>query len=228
VVAVDLAGHGESGRGREFWTIAAFGEDVAAVVEKLGLSRTILVGHSMGGDVILEAARRLPGRVEGLVWVDAYRQLGIPREPEQVRELLAPFRADFVPATRAFVRGMFPPGADPSLVERVTADMSSAPPEIAVAALESAMGYDREVVATVRELGLPLVAVNADDRPTDVESLTRHGVDVVLVPGTGHFPMLEDPGRFNGILRQVIERGSGRASRGRPRAFPGRAGGSMA
>ena len=29
-------------------------------------------GHSMGGDVILDAARLLPGRVSGLVWIDVY------------------------------------------------------------------------------------------------------------------------------------------------------------
>lgn len=95
VVAVDLGGHGESGLGREAWTIGAFGEDVAAVVEKLGLERIILIGHSMGGDVIVEAARRLPGRVEGLVWIDTYKQLGTSRTPEQVQALMAPFRADF-------------------------------------------------------------------------------------------------------------------------------------
>ena len=52
VVAIDLAGHGESGLGRQAWTIEAFGADVEAVVEKLGLKRVILIGHSMRGDVI--------------------------------------------------------------------------------------------------------------------------------------------------------------------------------
>jgi pimeloyl-ACP methyl ester carboxylesterase len=50
-VAVDLAGHGESGVGRRAWTMAAFGEDIVAVVEQLGLGEVVLIGHSMGGDV---------------------------------------------------------------------------------------------------------------------------------------------------------------------------------
>ncbi len=41
--------------------------DVAAVVEKLGLNETVLIGHSMGGDVIVEAARLMTDRVRGLV-----------------------------------------------------------------------------------------------------------------------------------------------------------------
>jgi pimeloyl-ACP methyl ester carboxylesterase len=52
VVTVDLAGHGESECGREAWSIAAFGYDVALVVALNGLEDVVLVGHSMGGDVI--------------------------------------------------------------------------------------------------------------------------------------------------------------------------------
>src|SRR5512141_3449247 len=51
VVAVDLAGHGESGATRKDWSIAAFGADVGAVVDELGLESVVLIGHSMGGDV---------------------------------------------------------------------------------------------------------------------------------------------------------------------------------
>ena len=75
LVLVDLAGHGESGMGRKDYTMSAFGADVAAVVDSLGLKNVVLVGHSMGGDVIVEAAKKLPGRVVGLVWVDEYKSL---------------------------------------------------------------------------------------------------------------------------------------------------------
>lgn len=192
VVAVDLAGHGESGLGRKTQTMAAFGGDVAAVVEKLGLEHIILIGHSMGGDVIVEAARRLPGRVAGLVWIDTYKQLGTPRTPEQIQALMAPFRADFVETTRTFVRGMFPPSADRALVERVAADMSAAPPAVAIGALESAISFGREMPRALQELKLPVVAINPDNKPTDVESMERHGVQVVLMSGVGHF--LDDGG----------------------------------
>jgi pimeloyl-ACP methyl ester carboxylesterase len=206
VVAVDLAGHGESGLGRETQTMGAFGGDVAAVVEQLGLERIILIGHSMGGDVIVEAARRLPGRVAGLVWVDAYKQLGTPRTPEQLQAFMAPLRANFVEATRAFVRGMFPPSSDRSLVERVAADMSAAPPAVALGAAESAMSFDREIPRALQKLNLPVVAINPDYAPTDIASLERYGVEVVIMSGVGHFLMMEDPKRFNRHLRTVIDK----------------------
>lgn len=205
VITVDLAGHGESGTGREGWTMESFGGDVAAVVEELDLERVVLVGHSMGGDVITEAARRMQDRVGGLVWVDTYRELGSAMTDEQARQMLAPFRDDFAGTTRGFVRGMFPAGADSSLVERVVADMAAAPPEVAVEALGAAMAYGGEVTRTLRELDLPVVAINPAEPATDLESMEAFGVNVVTVPDVGHFVMMEDPEGFNRRLTEVVE-----------------------
>ena len=88
---------------------------------------------------------------------------------------------------------MFPPTADPALVEWVAEDMASAPPEIALDALVYALGNDGPVLDALDRLTVPVVAINPDDEPTDVESLGRHGVRTVIVHGAGHFPMLEDP-----------------------------------
>jgi pimeloyl-ACP methyl ester carboxylesterase len=206
VVAVDLAGHGESGFGRKDWTVAAFGGDVAAVVKQLDLRRVVLVGHSMGGDVIAEAARQLPGRVVGLVWVDAYRDLGSPRTPEQVQARVARFRTNFVDSTRAFVRGMFLPTSDHALVDWVANDMSSAPADVALNAMEHAFAYGGEMPRTLEALKLPVIAINPDNGPTDTSSMHRYGVEVVMMPGVGHFPMMEDPPRFNALLESAIAR----------------------
>jgi pimeloyl-ACP methyl ester carboxylesterase len=48
-------------------------------------------------------------------------------------------------------------------------------------------------------------AINPDYRPTDIEALRKHGVATVLMPGVGHFPMMEDPVTFNRLLGEVIE-----------------------
>jgi pimeloyl-ACP methyl ester carboxylesterase len=205
VVAVDLAGHGESGVGRRTWTMAAFGEDVVAVVEQLGLGEVVLIGHSMGGDVIVEAALRLGDRVAGLVWVDTYSTLGDPQTDEALEAFAAPFREDFPSAARALVRRLFTADADAELVEWVAADMSAAPPEIALDALRHAVGNEPGILAGLRELTAPMVAINPDARPTDTEALRRHGVKTISVSGVGHFLMLEDPDRFNRVLGEVIE-----------------------
>ena len=206
VVAIDLAGHGESGAGRAAWTMRAFGDDVVAVVEQLRLRDVVLIGHSMGGDVVVAAGLRLRDRLAGLVWVDVYGTLGEPhRTPQQTEETIAPFREDFVRATQSFVRERLMPSADADLVDWVAADMSSAPPEIALDALRHAITNDDAILAGLRELATPLVALNPDHRPTDVEALRRHGVRTKLLSGVEHFPMLEDPETFNRVLAETVE-----------------------
>jgi pimeloyl-ACP methyl ester carboxylesterase len=84
LVTIDLAGHGASGRDRTRWNMPSFGRDVTAVVEQLGLEQVVLIGHSMGGLVIVEAARRLPSAVIGLVGVDTWRNVEQIRTPGQI------------------------------------------------------------------------------------------------------------------------------------------------
>lgn len=205
VVTLDLAGHGESGRARKAWTVEAFGEDVRAVVEALGLDRVVLVGHSMGGPVILEAARRLPGRVVGLVPVDTLQNVEDKTPPDQVAAFLAPFRTDYKASAEGFIRKyMFVPGSPPALIERIVAKTTEAPAAIAEACLESTFGYD--AAPAFEAAAGPIRAINGDRFPTDREANRRHApqFDLVLMKGVGHYLMLEDPDRFDPLLARVV------------------------
>jgi pimeloyl-ACP methyl ester carboxylesterase len=206
VVAVDLAGHGDSSADREAWTLPAFGSDIAAVVDDLALGEVILVGHSMGADAVLQASVLLKPRVRGLVWVDQYRQLSRFMDEATVRERLKPFRADFGPTTRAFVRGLFTPNADPLLVRRVSSSMAHARPAVALALLEATWNHGRSVPALLAQVRIPVVSINSGLPPTDTDSMRQHGVDVVVLPEAGHFPMLERPAEFNACLKKVVRR----------------------
>jgi len=101
---------------------------------------------------------------------------------------------------------MFVPSSDPALVEKVALAMSSAPPSVAVPSLESAFGYSREMPRTLEKLKLRVIAINPDNAPTDEASLNHYGVQVILMPGVGHFLMMEDPQRFNGLLNSAISK----------------------
>lgn len=203
VVRLDLAGHGASGKERALWTMPAFGEDVVAVVEQLGLEQAVLIGHSMGGSVIVEAARRIPASVIGLVGADTWRDVEHVQPPGRIAELVAPFRADFTAAARAYVRSMFVPTSDPALVGRVTAAMSSAPPHIGTGAFEAAWEHDRQLRAGLLEAQAPKFAINA--RRTNLEAAGRHGITVMRMSGVGHFVMLEDTQTFNGLLDEAVQ-----------------------
>jgi pimeloyl-ACP methyl ester carboxylesterase len=178
-------------------------------VEDARLDDAILVGHSMGADVVLEAARHLRDRVSGLVWVDEHRQLISFRTEKQIGERLAPFRADFHAATQDFVRRMFPAASDPSLVERVVAEIVSAPKATALRALEATWNYARRVPAVLAEVRLPVVAINSEDSDTDIESMRRSGVEVDRHAGRRALP---DAGGSAGIQRvpRACDRGVSR------------------
>ena len=167
VVTVDLGGHGESGLGREDWTMAAFGADVASVVNKVNPNKVVLVGHSMGGKVKLEAARQLSGRVIGVIGVDCFKEFGAGFSTEQVTEIAKPFRADFAASVDGFVRDMFLKDADSALVNWVVADISAAPQEVAMSAFENYFRTD--VQAILRDVRVPIRAINSDMTPTAIE-----------------------------------------------------------
>lgn len=204
VVTIDLGGHGESGLGRDDWTIDSFGADVAAVINSLDLRSVVLIGHSMGGDVIFQAARRMPERVRLLVMVDTYKRLGAPRSDEEIDAFVAQLEADFPAVTEGLVRGMFPTDAEPALVDRVALEMASAPPAMALRAIRSSFRHAREVPGLIEQLPIPVVAINPDDAPTDLESMARYGVGVEIMSGVGHFLMMDDPDGFNELILSTL------------------------
>lgn len=211
VVAIDLAGHGKSGFGRTDWTMAAFGKDIVAVVDKLGLDQVILVGHSMGGSVILEAARRMPKRVVGLVGVDTFRNIERKRTQTQVDEIHAGLRANFVEATSNAVRGMFTSTSDSTLVEKIVANMSAFPPEVGLGELKWYFDYvylNNELIRALQEVQAPIRCINSDTEPTNVEAGRRHAssFEVAYMSGVGHFVMMEDPETFNRLLEETIQK----------------------
>jgi pimeloyl-ACP methyl ester carboxylesterase len=206
VVAIDLAGHGESGLNREEWTIAAFGEDVAAVVNGLGLEQVVLVGHSMGASVIVEATRRASDRVMGLVVVDDFIDLDAPMTTDQIEGLVAPFYDDFSGTTRGFVTAaMFVPESDPALVEWIAEDMASAPPNVGMGAVTSLLQwYGEHADQALSEVDVPIRAINSDMHPMNFAAAEKYGIEVTLMSGVGHFVMMEDPGTFNSLLSEAI------------------------
>ena len=82
--------------------------------------------------------------------------------------------------------------------------MSEAPREVALAVLQSAKNFDREVPLILRELRLPVFAINRESPANDLVSMNAHGVEVVTMSGAGHFLMMEDAARFNSLLRSVV------------------------
>lgn len=208
VVTVDLAGHGHSGQQRESYTMKAFGEDVKVVVEELDSESIILVGHSMGGAVIAQAARLIPGAVIGLIGVDTFQDVGSAPSEEEKEQWLAPLKADFRQGTSQFVASMFVPDTDAKLRDWIIADMAAAPPEVAISAMEEMLQdtISGESVRVFDGLEIPVVTINADLWPTNIDANRQHieSFDAIILEGVDHFLQMAIPETFNRELQQVI------------------------
>jgi sigma-B regulation protein RsbQ len=205
-VALDLAGHGESGLKRKKWGIPQFGADVKAVVRSEKLSRVILIGNSLGGPTAIEAALLLPGRVLAVIGVDTFQSFEGVWSPEETRHRAQAFRADPPGFVKSMDQALFHPDADPAVKEDAERRMLRNSPNAGYAMFLSLGGYDDAEAA--RRLNVPLRAVNGDLYPTDVEGVRKVHPDfeAVIMKHMGHYPMLERPEEFNRLLAETIAR----------------------
>jgi pimeloyl-ACP methyl ester carboxylesterase len=203
-IALDLAGHGESGKNRKNWDLVSFGEDVRAVVDKENVKWVILVGNSLGGPVALEAARLLGDKVKGIVAVDTFHDLAERPPADYYKKIGQSYRTDFAGTMGQMVRALFHTDADPVLYARVEKQMMNHSPEMAAAMMESFEGYD--FVGIAKQVKVPIRCINGDLYPTAVEKnrVIHPDFNAVILPHTGHYPMLEKPELFNRHLMEIL------------------------
>jgi pimeloyl-ACP methyl ester carboxylesterase len=206
VVTIDLGGHGASGADRAHWTVAGLGGDVQAVVEALKLDRVVLVGHSLGGPVALDAARRMPGRVLGVVAVDSLHDVEKPVPRDTAEKLAALYEADFPGTMSSMVHRMFPASTDPAVVEFVASRASASRPGPAIALLRDSPGLD--LAGWMEAARVPVRAIQSGPPLSPVTKIgvnRRHGnYDASFMDGVGHYPMLERPAEFNRRLEAAV------------------------
>lgn len=208
MVLVDLAGHGHSGMDRTRYTMKSFGEDVKAVVEATGSGKVILIGHSMGGNVIAEAARLMPDRVLGLIGIDTLENVEYRMTADEMENMLFPFREDFGKSARSFAGDMILPSTDPVLREWIVSDMAAAPPSVAISAIEEMLKLyvTGEAAGIFKEIPLPVVTVNANLWLLNTEGNRKymHSYEAIVLDDTDHFLMMDQPERFNAALEKAL------------------------
>lgn len=215
VIVPDLRGYGESGVVPGRTLFAEFADDLAALLDRLGVARAVVGGVSMGGQIAMEFHRLRPGRVAALVLADmspvaetedgkAFRNRLADRllaegmngyASEVIDKMLAPYNVTGLPEVATYVGGM----------------MRSTAPEGAAAALRG-RAERADYRASLAGARVPvLVVVGADDVYTPVaEARALHGLipdaELVVVEGAGHLPGLERPEVFNDAVVAFLAR----------------------
>jgi 3-oxoadipate enol-lactonase len=197
-VALTLPGHTTPG---EPASIEEFADAVTLELEQLDIENAIVCGHSMGGAVALELALRREPRVRAIVMLASGAKL---RVAPAILDLL---ERNFDAAAREIVRLSF---ADPT-PQRVAASvklMQTVGQAQTLRDFHACDAFDR--VGRLQEVDLPLLALTgARDvmtPPKYAQALADRVPRAVarILPGAGHFAMVERPAEVNDALRSFV------------------------
>lgn len=214
VIACDLPGHGNSPGSAADCTIERFGDEVAALLEDLA-APALLVGHSLGCRVVLQAYRRAPARATALVLVDGSRMgTGDPVQAADAMRAAIDF-AGYPAFAEALFSGMFltrTPTAV-SVIERA----KRLPAAIGSALFPAMVRWDAaHMDAALGAVRVPLLVIqcttiNAERKRVALKAgqttpwldLVRSrvpGARIEVIADTGHFPQIETPERVNELI----------------------------
>ncbi|MBO9371054.1 MAG: alpha/beta hydrolase [Chloroflexi bacterium] len=202
VYAVDLPGHGRSeGPGREH--IEDYVADIVRFMDAVGVSRGVLVGHSMGGAIAQMTALMAPERVAGLVLVGTGARLRVA--PALLDGILQDARG----ALALITEWAWGPEADPAMVARGRQMMARVNPRVVWGDFAACDCFD--IRERVGEITAPtLVITGSEDRMTPPKfgqwlAERIPGARFVLVEGAGHMVMLEKPDQVASAVREWLK-----------------------
>jgi len=216
-IAPDLRGAGASSVPTDGYTVAHYADDLVAVLDALGVRQTVVCGHSMGGYIVFELARRYPDRLKAIVLADTKAEADSPEARRGRDELAALAARDGAgPVADRLVPRLLSAttrAAQPEVVRQVREMIERQPVPGIVGALTALRDRpdSRPTLAAVR---VPtLVLVGEDDEltpPAAAQAMAAAiaGAQYVAIPAAGHLAPLEQPlavaralGDFLGSLR---------------------------
>ena len=213
-IAPDLRGMGQSDAPDLGYGMGIYADDLAALLDALGVNEVVLCGLSMGGYVIFEFLRRWRHRVRALILMDT-RAEADSAEGRRARDAAAATAREGGAAAvgETLLPKVLAPGSDeraPELVERVRTMIAATPVAGMVGAL-AAMRDRHDSTGLLPTLaGLPtLVVVGEEDVLTPPDAARRMATLIpaarlVVIPGAGHVPPLERPSETTAEIREFL------------------------
>ncbi len=214
-LAWDMPGYGESALPAGDYTFAELGTSLLRLLDALAIPRAILLGHSMGGMVALEAFAQAPARCAGLILActsPAFGRADGDWQRQFIGERLAPLDAGLgMPGMAARqVPRMMMETAPAEARERAQAIMGAVPEATYRLALRCLVTFDRrEALPAIAVPTLILAAAGDSQAPPPVmEKMAGRiaGAEFEILPGCGHLANLERPAAFGTTVLEFLER----------------------
>ncbi|HNH34566.1 MAG TPA: alpha/beta fold hydrolase [Rhodocyclaceae bacterium] len=213
-LAWDMPGYGGSAalHLRDFVGLAAALE---RLLDAAAVDRAVLVGHSLGGMVALEAWARMPSRIEAMVLAATSPAFG-STDGEFQRQFLAQRLAPLdqgrtmAEVAAPLIPSMAGPGADPEGVALARTLMSRIPPASYRAALQALVRFDRRAV--LPEIRVPVLCLAGEHDKTAPPQVLRRmagkipGAVCAEIPGAGHLLNFERPAEFHAALEPFLNK----------------------
>ena len=205
VVAMDLRGHGESGRPAARpggYAMDVMADDVLSVAAAAGCDRPVLVGHSLGALIGLSCAARA-GVIRALVMVDP-APITNEKAKRFFRESVAAVAADDNGSWRTmFVEGMFLP-TDAARRAAIIEQMARTPPAISAEVLRVMGEFDG--AGALAQATVPVLSIGSavpSNASADLRRLCP-AITVGQTVGSGHFNQLEVPDQVNAMIERFL------------------------
>jgi non-heme chloroperoxidase len=220
LVAYDLRGHGmsQAPQGAEHYTDGQlWADDVAAIIDQLGLERPVLVGWSYGGFIICDYVRahgqdRIAGAdfVAGAVTLGeaAFGTLIGPGFLDHFADATADDLPTSIQGMRALLKAFPVTPFPPDEVETLLAAGMTVPPRIRVNLVSRQIDGDD----VLRALEFPLLVTHGRSDTVVLPAMAEHVLatcptaEPSWYESVGHTPHLEQPDRFNQELAALTRR----------------------
>ncbi len=213
LIAPDLRGFGDSADAPAAETIDAHADDLAALLDALGIERAVVVGLSMGGYIALAMAERHRHRLAGLVLADTRAGADDAKAREgRAQAISAIEKGGAAAVLDGLAAKLFAPSTLIGVRESVEARMQGVPGPTLVASLAAMRDRPDRTGLLPSLAGLPtLVLVGSDDVITPPEEARAMaaaipGAELVEVEGAGHLAPVERPATVNEALQAFLDR----------------------
>ena len=225
IVTFDLPGHGESGLLPKDRGVDALEEVTAEIVKRKALGDTVLVGHSFGCRLALEALRKFPlrgrsdARIVGVGLIEG--RLVSSTESEQVAAVLRQSDERLLQLLRKSFESNFVSSSEPVMRERVMSRLENLDANRVRTLLRDTIAWDVERAQSAISVDLPVLVIQSTDTIDSTRRSLRPGQqtewtrliartvvdhELLIVPDVGHFTQIEAAEEVNSAIAKFARR----------------------
>jgi pimeloyl-ACP methyl ester carboxylesterase len=215
VIAVNLRGHGRSDAPRQNYTVDGFADDIAWQCAQLGLEKPVIIGHSLGGAVVLELCGRHPDLASGMIMIDS---IVLPppalREAREVRQLIDGIGGpDYLAVSKANAWEIGCDYDDPARRQAIyetyiLPPCEKTPQHVAYSVISGLLNYDS--VPAAEACTVPMAYICADvpliNMARDLEHLQKLCPQLTIAKTllAGHFNTIEVADQVNPMIERFL------------------------